>query len=760
MKFSNGRWMLAEGTEIDYATEVIKLEKTDSSIRGLLATRHIRNRGDTLNSGTITLDIESRWSNIVKISATHWDGKLNHGPNFELFPDGEPDRRVVSVYSTDTVASLESEELRVDLRLKPNGFGLDFSGGGKPLTAMGFRSLCYIKKHPSSFPYLLTMLDLDVGETVYGLGERFGPFVKNGQEIEIWNRDGGTSSEQAYKNVSFYMTSNGYGVFVNTPEKIYFQVQNERVTRVQFSVPNEKVEWFLIYGPTPKEILQKYTVITGRPQIPPTWSFGLWLSTSFTTRYDETTVSEILSKMEDHNLPLHTFHFDCFWMKRYQWCDFQFDTDTFPDAAGQIARMKVRGLKICVWINSYIAQESEMFVQGRDKGYLLKRKNGDIWQCDLWQAGMGIVDFTNPEAIKWFLGKLEKLLDMGIDSFKTDFGERIPTEDVVWHDGSCPLKMHNYYSIIYNKFVFGLLQSRNPQACLFARSSAAGGQRFPVHWGGDCESTFVAMAETLRGGLSLGLSGFAFWSHDIGGFEGNPDPDVYKRWIAFGLLSSHSRLHGSDSFRVPWAFDEESVDVLRTFINLKCRLIPYILFAARQARVFGTPVIRAMLLEFPGDQTARYCDRQFMLGESLLIAPIFNSEGDVHYYVPEGKWIGLVDGKERIGPSWVQERHGTLSIPILLRPGHTLVLGKSESQVEYDYLDGFTIATNCISSNVTVEIPDSADPMKSLGSISFQRNNDKLYLASHGISSPWKMKLLETGLEIEIFGAKTVVALE
>lgn len=256
--------------------------------------------------------------------------------------------------------------------------------------------------------------------------------------------------------------------------------------------------------------------------------------------------------MEDRDIPVSVFHFDCFWMPGFEWCDYEFDKEFFPDAAGQIKRMKDKGIRICVWINPYIAQESSIFDEAAENGYLIRRSDGSVWQYDFWQAGMGFVDFTNPDACKWYQDKLQKLVDMGIDSFKTDFGERIPTGDAIYFDDSDPGKMHNYYSYLYNKITFEVLERNygKNKAALFARSATAGCQQFPVHWGGDPYSTFEAMAETLRGGLSLALSGFGYWAHDIGGFEGKPDPTLFKRWIGFGLLSSHSRLHGSSSFRV------------------------------------------------------------------------------------------------------------------------------------------------------------------------------------------------------------------
>jgi alpha-D-xyloside xylohydrolase len=253
--------------------------------------------------------------------------------------------------------------------------------------------------------------------------------------------------------------------------------------------------------------------------------------------------------------------------------------------------------------------------------------------------------------------------------------------------------MHNYYSYLYNQTVFELLRKRRGEgeAVVFARSATTGGQRFPVHWSGDSESTYESMADNLRAGLSLGMSGFGYWSHDIGGFVGTPTPALYKRWIAFGMLSSHSRLHGDTSYRVPWLFDEESVDVMRHFAGLKARLMPYLYAAARQAYTEGTPMMRAMALEFPGDEACAYLDRQYMLGDDLLVAPVFRDDGEVSYYVPEGTWTRLLDGGRVEGPRWVRERHGFTSLPLLARPGSVVPLGAVDDLPDYDYADGVTL---------------------------------------------------------------------
>jgi alpha-D-xyloside xylohydrolase len=489
---------------------------------------------------------------------------------------------------------------------------------------------------------------------------------------------------------------------------VSFEIGSEVASRVQFSVEGQSMEYFLIYGPTPKEILRKYTALTGRPARLPAWSYGLWLSTSFTTSYDEATVTSFIEGMAERDIPLSVFHFDCFWMREFNWCDFEWDPRTFPDPPGMLKRLKERGLKVCVWINPYIAQRSPLFAEGKARGFLLKRPNGDVWQWDLWQPGMGLVDFTNPEAREWYASKLDALLDMGVDCFKTDFGERIPT-DVAYFDGSDPERMHNYYAYLYNETVFELLRERRgeAEAIVFARSATAGTQRFPVHWGGDCESTFEGMGEDLRGGLSLGMSGFGYWSHDIGGFEGTPDAAVFKRWIAFGLLSSHSRLHGSESYRVPWLFDEEAVDVLRAFTTLKLRLMPYIAGAARQAHTEGIPMMRAMVVEFPGDPACTHLERQYMLGDDLLVAPVFSGDGEVSFYVPEGTWTHYLTGRQVTGPRWVKERHGFDSVPLLVRPGAVVPVGAVDDRPDYDYAHGVTLRAYALpdGARVITEIP-------------------------------------------------------
>jgi len=695
MKFTEGYWLRSERSNAVYASQAFQVWEIPGGMRVLAPGKPIASRKDMLDVPTITVDFTSPAPGVIAVRAWHYEAYRSAEPRFELRTSPQPVR--VEIGEGEASMTAGAVTVRVDRKL----WGYRFEAGGEVLTSCGFRNLGYMRwnKEPSSMlpgpgyltencgRYMVNELSLRPGEQVYGLGERFTAFAKNGQVVETWNEDGGTASQVGYKCVPFYMTNEGYGVFVDHAGPVSFEVASEKVEYVGFSVPGEELRYDFIYGPSPAKVLEAYTGLTGRPALPPAWSFGLWLSTSFTTNYDEATTSSFIDGMAQRDIPLSVFHFDCFWMRPFHWSDFEWDKATFPDPKGMVDRYHARGLRICLWLNPYVAQGSELFREGAEKGYFLLRADGrGVKQIDNWQPGMALVDFTNPAARGWFCSRLEGLLDVGVDAFKVDFGERIPL-DVTYHDGSDPTAMHNYYTFLYSKCVFDLLERRRGkgEAVLFARSATAGSQQFPVHWGGDSSASYASMAETLRGGLSLAMCGFGFWSHDISGFEQTASADLYKRWVAFGMLSSHSRLHGSSSYRVPWAFDKESNDVVRFFAKLKCALMPYIFRAAMESRDSGSPVMRPMVFEFPGDPAVAAMDMQYMLGPSLLVAPIFAEDGVVDYYLPEGRWTDLLSGEVQEGGRWRRGKYDYLSLPLYVRPGTLLAVGAVDSRPDYDY---------------------------------------------------------------------------
>lgn len=598
MKFTNGYWMIRDGVDALYAREAYELaaDATTESLNVLAPTSVVRGRYDTLNLPTFNVDITTPAEGVIRVCAEHWQGATEY-PGFPLNADEPGNRDYVTVQANGNGdgevgvngadVTLTTGGLTVKV-VKGAPWNLTFIGeDGKVLTESAGKSLGRFKlgaesnvtaqpvsefgvtmdgsARDESDVFIAIQLHLSVGEDVYGLGERFGAYVKNGQSVDIWNEDGGTASEQGYKDIPFYMTSNGYGVLVNNRGHVSFEIGSENT---------------------------------------------------------EATINSFIDGMAERDIPLAAFHYDCYWMREFHWCDFEWDKRFFGDIESTLKRLH------------------------EDKGYLVRKPNGEVWQADFWQAGMGLVDFTNPAAREWFKDKVKALLNQGVDAIKTDFGERIP-RDVVWYDGSPKLSMYNWYTQLYNQAVFEAIEETygKGNACLYARSATVGGQQQPVHWGGDCESTFNGMAQSLRAGLSLTSSGFGFWSHDIGGFEGAfPDPAVYKRWVAFGMLGSHSRLHGSTVYRVPWLFDEEdekngvalvpgqtAVDVVREFTKLKLELMPYVYQLGLQPHVNGTPVMRSMFVEFPDDPACRTLDRQYMFGPSMLVAPVFTYSGEVSY---------------------------------------------------------------------------------------------------------------------------------
>lgn len=711
MRSSDGFWLDQRGYEVNYVSQAYDIIEVENGFLVVATPFTGRERYKLLGSANLEIAYTSEFENVIRVNITHHKGYADRGPHFALNkgsykPTVIIDENEAVLISGDTKVAVSRKSWSVtyyykDKRLTGGGWrsaGVIFENAFRQQTRLAAQADDTFWSYPADprRTYIREQLDASVGEYFYGFGEKFTSFTKNGQSVEIWNSDGGTCSDQSYKSVPFYVSSRGYGVFVNSTDKVSFEVCSDTVSKVSFTLPGESLEFFLFGGEDLTDVLRGYTDLTGKPALPPAFTFGLWLTSSFTTSYDEATVTSFIDGMAERDIPLQVFHFDCFWMKGLEWCSFEWDTEQFPDPEGMLKRLhEDKGLKTCVWINPYVAQRSRLFDEGMERGYFIKRTDGSVFQCDQWQPGMAIVDFTNPDACRWYGGYLKKLCEMGVDTFKTDFGERIPTRDVVYFDGSDPIKMHNFYTYLYNECVFNVLKEHygENKACLFARSATAGGQKFPVHWGGDCSGSYSSMAEVIRGCLSLCISGFGYTSHDMAGFEAIATPDIYKRWAAFGLFSTHSRLHGNQSYRVPWLFDEESCDVLRFFTKKKGELMPYLWAQAVKTHLVGVPMMRAMVIDFGKDPACLTLDRQYMLGDDLLVAPILNEEGIAEYYVPEGRWTDIITGRVLEGGRWYSHKCSYFEIPALARHNSIIAYGAFNGDFEYDHLDGtnFTI---------------------------------------------------------------------
>ena len=752
MKFNVGEWVMKPGMTSYNCEQIRQVRVAEDGKSVYLYAVSYRADVRGMDGPSLELTISSPRSDVLRVQAYHFRGSRAKMPSFEL----NDEALTLAIEQNETGMCISSGETTLEISFRP--CFMRFFYRGKRLTAVGDRfgstMLSYITTDEGAF--MRGQLEVGVGEKVYGLGERFTAFVKNGQTVDVWNEDGGTSSEIAYKNIPFYLTNRGCGVLVNDPGPVSFEVCTEAATKVQFSVPGEKLDFLVIGGGDAKGVLRAYTALTGRPALPPPESFGLWLSSSFTTSYDENTVMRFVDGMAERKIPLSVFHFDCFWMKEGEWCGFEWDERMFPDVTGLLKRLHERGLKVCVWINPYIGQKSRTFDEAMEKGYLLCRPNGDVWQWDRWQPGCAVYDFTNPECRAWYKEKLKGLMRQGVDYFKTDFGERIPT-DVKYFDGSDPVRMHNYYTLIYNRVVHeAICEERGEEnACLFARSATVGGQQFPVHWGGDCNSTYPSMAESLRGGLSLTLSGFGFWSHDMGGFEGTAPDHVYKRWLAFGLLSTHSRLHGSDSYRVPWLFGDEAVDVCRAFARLKARLMPYLYGLAVETHREGVPAMRAMLMEFPDDLSVEDCDRQYMLGDALLVAPVMREDNVGEYCLPRGTWTHLLSGEVRDEPGWHREEYGFDSLPLFVRENTLLPLGACEDRADYDYEKNVTLRLYALRNRARRTVCDRHG--NEAFTVSAERNGNSIRIRTEGDAPGLRIRLMNIPAVRSLSGARLEV---
>ncbi len=449
MKFTEGYWLRKESVQASYASQAYAIERIPHGIRIAAPERPIKSRADALDITVLYVDIVSSSHNDIEVRVSHFMAYDEKEPRFELHK--EPDDVEVEELEDETVLTAGDMKVRVSRK----DWNIRFEADGRLLTSCGFRNLAYfrVNKQPAKLnmvpdyfaqdyaPYMEAELSVKPGETVYGLGERFTPFVKNGQVVDMWNEDGGTSSSVSYKNIPFYMTSEHYGVFVDHTGQVSYEINSEKVEYVGFSVPGEQLRFHVIYGRTPEDIIDVYTKLTGRPALPPEWSFGLWLSTSFKPSYDEKTTDTLVEGMQQRDIPFSVFHFDCYWLRGLHWCDFVWDPVAFPDPKRIIDKYHKKGLKVCCWTNPYVAQNTDMFREGVEKGYFLMRADGKgVKQVDNWQPGMALVDFTNPDAAAWFAGKIKGLLQTGVDAIKTDFGERIPV-DVIYHDGSNPVDM-------------------------------------------------------------------------------------------------------------------------------------------------------------------------------------------------------------------------------------------------------------------------------------------------------------------------------
>lgn len=516
----------------------------------------------------------------------------------------------------------------------------------------------YVRRNSDYSRSVAPVFSLEPDEKIFGCGESFTQFNKRGQKVVLWTDDAnGVQNETMYKPIPFYMSSRGYGVFMHTSTPVTVDFGKYFAGANKMMIGDDVADLFIFIG-EPKDILDEYTDLTGKASMPPLWSFGFWMSRI--TYFSEKEGREIAKNLRKNKIPSDVIHFDTGWFDVDWRNNYEFASERFDAPTKMMADMKKDGFNVCLWQLPYFTPRNTLFNEIVDNGLAVKDRKGNIPYED------AVLDFSNPETVKWYQTKLKHLMDQGVAVFKVDFGEAAPAEGI-YHSGRTGFYEHNLYPLRYNKAVAELTQREKGYTLIWARSTWAGSQRYPLHWGGDAATTNGAMSATLRGGLSLGLCGFSFWSHDVGGFVTKSPEELYKRWTPFGMLTSHVRSHGEPPTE-PWLYSEDFLKSFRNADNMRYELMPYIYAQAKESSEKGLPMMRALFVEYPQDAGSWLIDNEYLFGSDMLVAPLFEEVTERDVYLPPGQWVDYQTKKVYNG-GWHRIAAGELPIIVLVKSG-------------------------------------------------------------------------------------------
>lgn len=615
----------------------------------------------------------------------------------EMIRDCKFENVSIDVSETEKEITISSGEINVTVTKDPWNLKISDKNGREFYRQFSEEQHSFMKYEICPFGFLYDIKNnekfaceaayFNEDEHFYGFGEKYQSLEKKGQALNLWNTNAlGTNTERGYKNIPFFISSNGYGVFYNTSRKIKCDMGNSLYKAYSIMAGAPDFDCFVIYGPTIKDILPRYTDITGKPVLAPKWSFGLWISKiSYGTRQEVETVAR---RMREEDIPCDVIHIDTDWFDENWVCNWKFSEKKFPQVEEMISNLNKDGFKISLWQLPYLEKGSapyDVFDEGMEKGYFAFCEDGDM------KFHHGLIDFSNPEAVDWYKNKLLKpLLEAGISAIKVDFGESAPP--FFKYNNCMGEDMHNLYALLYNKAVFEVTEEVHGKgnALIWARSAWAGSQKYPVHWGGDAGSDFYGLASSIKGGLSLGLSGFPLWSHDIGGFWFETNPVLYARWSQVGMFSSHARLHGFFT-REPWAFGEEVKTIFKKYAKLRYRLMPYIYSASANAVDESLPMFRALVVDYQYDPAVTYIDNQYLFGESFMVAPILDERNERDIYLPEGLWTDYWDKKQYNGKQWIKYHAELDKLPLFVRQNSIVPMGPEMNYIDEKECDPITI---------------------------------------------------------------------
>lgn len=524
----------------------------------------------------------------------------------------------------------------------------------------------FVRRASDAARRMAAVFSLSPDEKIFGTGESFTRLNKRGQKLLLYTRDGlGAQTGRMYKPIPFVLSSRGYGMFVHTSAPLTLDIGNGYDQSHVIYSADDSLDLFIFLG-DPKTILSEYTAITGRSPMPPLWSFGLWMSRI--TYKSEDDVRDVAKKLREHRIPSDVIHIDTGWFEQDWRADYTFSSTRFKDPARMLSDLKQQGFHVSLWQLPYFTPGNPLYRIAAERGYAVPNAGGRRPSEDV------VLDFSKPEAVTWYQSLIAGLLKLGVAAIKVDFGEDAPLEGI-YASGRTGLFEHNLYPLRYNKAVADITKDITGEWIIWARSAWAGSQRYPLHWGGDAETTSSGMAATLRAGLSFGLSGFTFWSHDIGGFVDRTPRELYSRWLPFGMLTSHSRAHGQPP-KEPWHYDAAFVDEYRRAVELKYALMPYVYAQARASSERGHPMMRALFFEFPDDPTSWLIEDEYLFGSDLLVAPVFDPVYDGalarRVYLPPGTWIDYQSGNRYLGAKWHTIQTGPIPIVLLARAGSVI----------------------------------------------------------------------------------------
>ncbi|WP_061297538.1 TIM-barrel domain-containing protein [Herbidospora cretacea] len=662
-------------------------------------------KGVTSTEETLVVQVSAAGEGIIRVKLSEQaDARTRSARALRLT---RPVESAAEVTVGDERVVVDAGAVRAEIRLNPWNLRFTDPGGrtlteqdpGRPDISGRLRTLPFGRSQVDgvTLAYHETFL-VPADEAFTGFGESFTPLDKRGQRPLMWNFDAfGAESQRAYKNVPFYLSSRGYGIVVDSGMPVEFDMCQSTHSDVQIVVPDDLIDYYVLGGPEPADVLRRLHALTGPAVLPPKWAFGAWISSGF-FRDSQERVLDRARKIRDRGIPCDVLHLDTFWQIDGHWSDLRWDRAAFPDPEGMLAELDRQGFKVCLWMNPYISHLSPSFEEAASSGYLLLTRDGEAYVADAWHGSYpacGIVDFTNPAARTWFRGLLKGLLEQGVQVFKTDFAEGVPANAVAYN-GMSGTELHNVYSLLFNDLVAEVTREVAGHGLVWARSSYLGGQRHPAQWSGDVDATYPAMGSTIRGGLSHGLSGIAFWSHDAGGFTGTPTPDLFVRWAQFGALSPLVRFHGTTS-REPWEFPENAERAVVAALRLRYRLMPYLYSTAVEAVETGLPIMRALCVDQPHDPVSWQADLQYLLGRDLLVAPMTSADGTRDVYLPAGTWVDHWTGEHHAGGRHIRVSPPLDRIPLYGRlgaliptttPGVTVTDGPEISLLVYGLPDG------------------------------------------------------------------------